>query len=186
MMARSALFSGLPLRRSAASLVLAPPCRGADARGPETAEPSARGRGQAGPAGKFPPNSCIGCSWATSRCSAAIPRLPRAPISRRRATSGMPRLARRATEIALAARQRALALDAAHALGRARSRGGAPETGHRRAGGGAAGGGDLAARTSRPSSSARWRRPRRRDRGWARHSCSSTGHWPPSRTRPRR
>ena len=52
--------------------------------------------------------------------------------------------------------------------------------------GGRRAGGDPRGAISRRISSGRWPRPRRPDRGWARRSCSSTGRWPPNRTRRRR
>ena len=69
-----------------------------------------------------PPSSSIGCCWATSRCSAARPALAARAYLEAAREAQDPRIARRATEIALAARQRGLAQESAKLWADARSR----------------------------------------------------------------
>ena len=114
---RSSPFARSPCRRSPPfarspalpSGVAAPRSRAAIARAQRASRPAiAATPPRPSPAAERPdaPSSSTGSCSATSRCSAASRRSRRAPISKRRAKRAMPRLARRATEIALRARQR--------------------------------------------------------------------------------
>ncbi len=149
-----------PLRPSLAALALAPAPRAAQSRPApaRTADPRERRQRTTGPAGS-PPSSCTDSSSATSRCSAATSALAARAYFEAARDARDARLARRATEIALAARQRALAIEAAQLWSELDP---AAERPKQVIAGLSSGGGEGSGRSapiSRPSSSARSPRP---------------------------
>ena len=159
-MARPLLSSCLARRRARGSLVARRRMPAAQTRRPAGRRPAAGAQCRARPASS-PRSSCIGCSWATSRCSAAILRSPRAPTTKRRAkraTRGSPGARPR---LRLPRASATLALDAATLWSGARSR---RPTAPKQVIAGPQGRRRRPRRPiSRPSSSARW--PKRRPSG---------------------